>query len=1323
MKKIIMALAMLMLAVLPMMALAAHSDIYIGDVLLNADVETAQYTFDFTDGVVPTGVLTLKNGASLGEIEAGRILLTIHVPSGATADIAYVRTVTMDGLNDPQVITIKGGGTLNLGGLSAGNGLGIYDGTTVNVNKTSPGSAVFVQRGAFGVYGGSTLNAVSSNPDDGVIVLMDAAFFNITGGSVVRASGGKYGVRNYRWGSGSTKAPCDITVSGNSTLDLSAINQPLINRYWDQKNKGKIRLEDTSTLRMAGDLRNLEDTNTEFPASYVWRTTSGGSWNQYPYSQYGNLSGGTYLEIQGNSVFAPQLSPDSAQLMIDESQTFTVSSANGAAASGVSYQWYVNDSAVSGATGASYTFTPQAGGKQTVRCDVTVSGLGMQSLTAKVTVDNDLSDRAEISNPAYLWRDSFAPTVTWNGRTLVHGTDYTVKTMDSLMGTSFERTLEPNQMLTMDSGTYTLTVTFIGKYSGSKTAEMTIGKVPLEKVNAAFVPDSFEYNGQNQYPTSYTAEYKGYELRRWSYASSGDVQIFMPAAGAIVGGTPTIEPGTYQDTIHAADSSKYFTGSKTMTYTIKPGAPAVNPPEGLTAYYSQKLGDVALPEAEGGAWSWVNPDALVGDVGANVHKAVFTPEDTARYYAVEKDVTVTVVRADTAYGALDVYNGSVKTTNFVYGDTVTVKAKPEPVRPAGFVQNLASSLADRQMALFIGDTQISDAVSAGADGVYTMTVDTADKALAIGENTVTAKYAGWANMADYSENVTITLSRKPLGIVSITAEGRDYEPGNAQVVVTGVTLSGVEGADDVSADCAGLKAALDSEDPGEYAQAQLPAELTLDGADKGYYSIAGAGVTVSPAVKIDKATPAYTVPEGLKAYYGQKLGDIALPQAAGGAWTWENESDPVGEAGVRTHAARFTPADTERYRTMREEIALEVVRADTAYGMLDVYNGDAQTTDFVYGDIVTVKAKPVPVEPVGFMRNMFSAVEENQMALFIGDTQISAAADADADGVYTMNVNTADKALVIGENEIAVRYVGTANMADYSRSVIATLSAKPLTVVRVSALDRCYNSDETWVKLTGAEFDGKVLESDDVRLAEGQLGTLSGDAIGTYSEVTLPDPLLLAGEHAAYYSAAGGTAAAVSVRITEVPDDLMRKLIVRAEYTEADIPDTLRRAGLRTVSAIRERLIQQIRRQDSDAEGMLLYNLTLMYSEDGGSTWIRAEKEHFPKSGKLRVELPVPAVTDGKTFEYSAAHMFTDEARGHKPGQIETPAIHVVTGEDGQLMLSFEVTGLSPVMIGWSHLKLNLPGTGDDSALVLWLALAALSGAALLVMRRRREDA
>ena len=83
-------------------------------------------------------------------------------------------------------------------------------------------------------------------------------------------------------------------------------------------------------------------------------------------------------------------------------------------------------------------------------------------------------------------------------------------------------------------------------------------------------------------------------------------------------------------------------------------------------------------------------------------------------------------------------------------------------------------------------------------------------------------------------------------------------------------------------------------------------------------------VTVLLTVTVVKGTPQYTLPEGLTATYGDTLASVLLPTG----WTWNNAlTTTVGNAGVRTFTATFTPSDTENYETVTIALTVTVKKA------------------------------------------------------------------------------------------------------------------------------------------------------------------------------------------------------------------------------------------------------------------------------------------------------------------------------------------------------------------------------------------------------------
>ena len=129
--------------------------------------------------------------------------------------------------------------------------------------------------------------------------------------------------------------------------------------------------------------------------------------------------------------------------------------------------------------------------------------------------------------------------------------------------------------------------------------------------------------------------------------------------------------------------------------------------------------------------------------------------------------TITLQQSGTTLdGAVKTYNGETETKDFTASDTITVKATPTatgeaPANSAMFAASFTGPGAG-QMAVFVGDTQVSAPADKGADGAYTMTVSAADVLAAAGGPgtgiTLTAKFVGNNNMADAAGTVNVNIS-------------------------------------------------------------------------------------------------------------------------------------------------------------------------------------------------------------------------------------------------------------------------------------------------------------------------------------------------------------------------------------------------------------------------------------------------------------------------------------------------------------------------------------------------------------------------------------
>jgi PKD repeat protein len=110
------------------------------------------------------------------------------------------------------------------------------------------------------------------------------------------------------------------------------------------------------------------------------------------YTVYLNVTDSTGSIVDSNTATVtvnPPLSvhilPASITTDVDQPQLFTSNVSEGT--SPYTYQWYLNDSAVSNATNATWTFTPTSAGDYTVYVNVTdAAGVQATSNTATITV-------------------------------------------------------------------------------------------------------------------------------------------------------------------------------------------------------------------------------------------------------------------------------------------------------------------------------------------------------------------------------------------------------------------------------------------------------------------------------------------------------------------------------------------------------------------------------------------------------------------------------------------------------------------------------------------------------------------------------------------------------------------------------------------------------------------------------------------------------------------------------------------------------------------------------------------------------------------------
>ncbi|MDD4510616.1 MAG: MBG domain-containing protein, partial [Oscillospiraceae bacterium] len=141
---------------------------------------------------------------------------------------------------------------------------------------------------------------------------------------------------------------------------------------------------------------------------------------------------------------------------------------------------------------------------------------------------------------------------------------------------------------------------------------------------------------------------------------------------------------------------------------------------------------------------------LTGTTAANYK----LPTTATKDYKIVQSATTLTATADKA--------------SYTYGDTIKVTANITPSGTAAATKALTVPTAN-QIALYYGTTQISDPVTAGADGKVTLTYATTEKTVPAGKQNLTVKYTGNDNMADATADVSVTIAKKEVTAPTIAA--------------------------------------------------------------------------------------------------------------------------------------------------------------------------------------------------------------------------------------------------------------------------------------------------------------------------------------------------------------------------------------------------------------------------------------------------------------------------------------------------------------------------------------------------------------------------
>ena len=202
--------------------------------------------------------------------------------------------------------------------------------------------------------------------------------------------------------------------------------------------------------------------------------------------------------------------------------------------------------------------------------------------------------------------------------------------------------------------------------------------------------------------------------------------------------------------------------------------------------------------------------------------------------------------------------------------------------------------------------------------------------------------------------------------------------------------------------------------------------------------------------------PTLTIPDDLSATYGDTLADVTIPTAEGdtpGIWSWDDPTSFVGDYGVNSFAATFTPDDIEAYNCFYTTLDVNVSRADSSAPIVEA---NEWTYDMTSHPLVTVTGEAVGGE-------MQYKLDDGEYG-----TEIPEATNA---GAYTVYYK------LVGD--------GNHNGVD-EQSVTVTVSRADATAPTVEANEWTYDtSSHPLITVTGEAAGGEM----QYKVNDGEYGT------------------------------------------------------------------------------------------------------------------------------------------------------------------------------------------------------------------------------------------
>ena len=971
-------------------------------------------------------------------------------------------------------------------------------------------------------------------------------------------------------------------------------------------------------------------------------------------------------------------------------------------------------------------------------------------------------------------------------------------THDDLKFTWFKGTDENGTKLEgnpVDAGTYYLKVSVAEteNYNAASAGKtITIEPKKVENPEITVTPDSYEYDGKEKKPTvtvkdgetiipstEYTVSYSdnknvgtatvtisnkegsNYEIsgnRSQTYTitkvDSAKLTVVKPKVSGVYG-TKTGELAISGGKVTTADG-KEISGSWAVTDTASHDMDKLLPVEGTEACtLTFTPEDTNYPNLT----AEVTPNITARSVKVQINsvsRAYKAENPTFTWRAVTEEGFLAPVENDnlgidlttnadsnSSVGQYDI-TGTASNQNYdvtIAGGkkalTITKAAAPEPTRVeksyiyASVPKYLVSIYLSKAMNLpaDCGEVTYTSGESTGdmsiltRTAVYNSTFEyglrddlTADK---IGATVVVKVSVQMENYEDTYYELTIQIVDKKDITGSASAKNS---------IRYGQTLKDVElagtftDAENTNITLAGTFTMLDGDNMPSAGTAEV--RWTFTPTDKKYKPVNG-----TTDITVEKATPERAAaPTASELTYGQTLADSALTggkavnpntqEEVEGTWSWADDTvkPTVDNQGYQVV---FTPNDTANYNRIEATVGVTVKKAvptiseaptasDLTYGQTlseSTLTGGAADTD---GTFIWAKADTRP-------EVKDSNVTEYEVVFTPTDTVNWENAAAQAKVKVSPKILTWDGSALTVLTKLAdemkdASLIGELKVSGLLDGDDAGLSYESLT----AEFDTAEAGTDKQVTVTIA---GAALTNANYELPAETAFTLKGSIEKT---AALPGQTGLGNDYRLVMGAKD---------VTEVTPDL-------AKTENLNTPEKI-------VEYLKKLLVDcKIDGKNPAKENTAVYDAVLLYSADGGETWIRATADNFPAEG-VKVILPYPEGTNAADYRFSAVHMFAMNRGAYKAGDVETPELTLT--KDG---ITMTLKSLSPIALSWVKVEKapeTKPGdhsgsssgsgnksggsavtsaaTGDSSQPVFWgaMALICLLGISMLLTAVRRK--